>query len=887
MMPPRLAQRVLALVRSRRLEAELDDEVAAHLELAERDALAAGLSPEEARRDARRRFGNIGRIKEEHRDQRSARWIETLGKDMRYGVLLLRRDPVFAIVAISIMAIGIGANTAMFSLVDAVFLKPLPYPEAERIVWVLDAPSPDSRNGVSTLDFLDWKRLSRSFEALSAIRGLNVALTGEGDPVRLAGTLVSSDYFDVFGVKAAVGRTFLPTEDQPGANQVIVISYGTWQGRFGGDPNILNRDILLDGEPHRVVGILPPGSFDRETSAFWKPIVFAPDQRTRDYAWLGSIGRLRRGVTLEQAREDMRAVRASLAPVEPPRKKDWGIGVDRYDQQFVNDTLRQSIVVAFGAVVMVLLIASANIANLLLSKGIARRKEMAVRSALGATRGRLVSQVLTESLVLCLLGGTAGVGLAYLLVRAAAPVMASTLPPTAALTVDPRVVGFAAAVAIGVSLLVGLLPAVQLSSGKLSHTLNMASRGSSGRDGIRRAIVVAEVAISLVLICGAALMMKSLLKLQRVDPGVRVDNVITMSADLPFGTYPDAERAVQFIERVTERLQSIPGVDRAAVSTDVPLLGVRQGESLTVPGSPNSIGVRFKRVDPSYFATLDIPVLAGRGFTPRDRAGAPRVVIVNETLAGKVAQRLGLSNPAATIGRIIQLPTPKYENRGQSGTVEDVQIVGMIRNERVRDLDVPVPEVAYVSLLQAPRREIKLIVRTRSESASVMPAIREAVGQVDPRLPLGDIRSMADVKQLTLSGRTQPAWIIGAFAVMASLLAALGLYGVLSHAVNQRRREIGIRMALGAAKGDVLTHVMRSAAWMVCIGLAIGCAGAFALTRVMKSLLFEVSPLDPLSLTLAAGLMAAIGVIAALMPARRAAGVDPAIALRTTDLQGV
>jgi putative ABC transport system permease protein len=873
-------QRLLALVRTRRLEAELDNEVAAHLELAERDALAAGLSPEEARQDARRRFGNIGRIKEEHRDQRSARWIETLGKDMRYGVLLLRRDPVFAIVAISIMAIGIGANTAMFSVVDAALLKPLPYPEPERIVWVLDAPSPGARNGISTLDFLDWKRLNRSFEALSAVRGLNMALTGEGDPARLAGTLVSPDYFEVFGVKAAVGRTFLPTEDQPGANQVIVISHATWQGRFGGDPNILNRDVFLDGEPHRVVGILPAGSFDRERSAFWKPIVFAPEQRTRDYAWLGCVGRLRRGVTLEQAREDMRAVRASLAPLVPAFKKDWGIGVDRYDQDLVNDTLRQSIVVAFGAVVMVLLIASANIANLLLSRGVARRREMAVRGALGATRARLVLQVLSESLVLCLLGGAAGVGLAYLLVRAAAPVMASTLPPTAALSVDPRVVGFAAAVAVGVSLLVGLLPALQLSSGRLSQTLNLASRGVSGRDAVRRTIVVAEVAVSLVLICGAALMVKSLLKLQQVDPGVRIDNVITMSADLPFPAYPDAERAVQFIERVTERLRAIPGVEQAAVSTDLPLLGVRQGDAMTVPGSPNGISVRFKRVDPSYFTALDIPVIAGRGVTTRDRAGAPRVVVVNETLARRVAQRFGLSDPAAIIGRTVQLPTPKYENRGQSSKIEDVQIVGMIRNERVRDLDVPVQEVVYVALLQAPRRETKLIVRTRSDAASAMPAIREAVAQVDPRLPLGDIRSMAEVKQLTLAGHSEPAWIIGGFAFVAALLAALGLYGVLSHAVNQRRREIGIRMALGAAKRDVLAHVMRNAAWMVVVGLVLGCGGAIALTRVMKSLLFQVSPLDPLALTLAAGLMALVGAIAAFMPARRAAGVDPAIALR-------
>jgi predicted permease len=595
--PRLLVRRLLALLRTRRLETELDGEVRAHLELAERDALAAGLSPEDARRAARRSFGSIERIKEEHRDRRSARWIETLLKDFRYGLLLLRRDPGFAFVAISVMALGIGANTAMFSLMDAVLLKPLPYPEPERIVRVLEAPSPTSRNGISTLNFVDWKRLSTSFEALSATRGLNVALTGNGEPARLAGLLVSADYFNVFGVKAALGRRFLPGEDQPGASRVVVLSHATWQGRFGGDPALLNRDIMLDGEPHQVVGILPAGSVDRETAGFWKPLVFAPDQRTRGYHWLGAIGRLRRGVTLEQARQEMRAVSEGLAALQPTWKRDWRVAIDPFDQGLVSGTLRQSIFVAFGAVLMVLLIAAANIANLLLAKGVARRQEMAVRAALGASRGRLVAQVLTESLVLCLLGGLAGVGLAYLLIQAAVPLTALSLPPTASIALDPRVLGFAAFAAVAVSLVVGLLPSLQMSSGRLSHALNLATRGSSSREGVRRMIVIAEVAVSLILICGAVLMFKSLLKLQRVDAGVRIDNVITMSADLPLGTYPDPERASRFVEQVAERLQAIPGVEHAAVSTECRCSASGRATALrcpaltraSVPGSSASI----------------------------------------------------------------------------------------------------------------------------------------------------------------------------------------------------------------------------------------------------------------------------------------------------------
>jgi putative ABC transport system permease protein len=366
-----------------------------------------------------------------------------------------------------------------------------------------------------------------------------------------------------------------------------------------------------------------------------------------------------------------------------------------------------------------------------------------------------------------------------------------------------------------------------------------------------------------------------------VDAGVRIDNVITMSADLPLATYPDPERASRFVEQVVEQLQAIPGVERAAVSTDVPLLGVRQGDSVGVPGADGGVGARFKRVDPHYFAALDIPVRVGRSFTARDRAGAPRVAIVNEALAGRLAERFGIADPAQTVGRIVRLNSPMYENRGQTGKTEDVEIIGMIRNERVAQLDAPMHDVVYVALLQAPRREIKLIVRTRDDPSAAMPAIREAVRQIDPRLPLGDVRTMEQVKQLTLSAKTEPAWLIGAFAGIAALLAALGVYGVLSHSVNQRRREIGIRMALGAGAGDVLSHVLRNAAWMVLIGLAIGLAGALALTRVMKSLLFEVSALDPLAFVLAAVSMTLVGLVAALLPASRASRVDPVTALRS------
>ena len=876
----RLLARVMALFGANRLERELDDEVRAHLELAEHDARKRGLDPAEARREALRQFGGIDQMKEIHRDDRSVRWIENAIKDARYGLASLRRDPGFALVAIGVLALGIGANTAMFSVVDGVLFKPMPFPNPERIVRIWETPTPATSNSTTTRTFLELKDQSQSFEALSAESLSTATVPINGEPVRLNGRYVSWDHFAVFGVRPIIGRTFRPEEDQEGADRVVILSYAAWQRYFGGDERILDRDLLLDNEPHRVIGVLPAGAFDRhrarpldEPASFWRLNSFTPEEVAASSHWLNPVGRLKPGVTVEQAQGDVLGVRARIADQIPQWKKDWSVKVEPFDQLLVGDSLRQSIYLALGAVVLVLLIACANITNLLLARSNARAKEISLRAALGATRGRIAAQLLVESLVLATLGGAAGIGLAAALIAGAAPLIPG-LPFTSEITLNLRVLAFAATAGLAVSVLVGLLPAIRLSAGSTATALNNAPRGSSGaNDRARRAIVAAEVAVSVVLICGAALLFKSLERLQRVDVGARIDRVITMAIDLPYARYPDGHHLAAFYPVLIERLRAIAGVTDASISGDVPLEGTG-GENLRMPGRDERLLVRFKRADAGYFATLGIGVVAGRGFTPEDRVGTPYVTVINEALAAQLRDRFGVADP---VGQAVDLPALGF-GRDRRATMT---IVGVIRNERVqRDLRAPVDEIAYVPIAQAPRMQVKLSVHTVGDPTAAVPAIREAVRQIDPLLALADIRTLEDIWERSLSGLTEPVWLIGTFAAVAALLAALGLYGVVAHSVAQQRREIGIRMALGARSNDVLALVVRHVALTIFIGLAIGLSGALVFTRVTERLLFEVSPLDPFAFATAAVAMTLVAVVAALVPASRATRVDPTSALR-------
>lgn len=869
--------RLMALVRKRQLDAELEGEIAAHLELAERDALASGMSPEQARRAARTQFGGIESMKEEHRDRRSFRWLENVWRDVRYGVAGLGRDPGFTAIVVGVLALGIGANVAMFGLLDAVILKPLPFGNPDRIVRIWEAPRPGVSNATSAPDFLDWRRMSTAFEAMGAESPVSMALTGAGDPVRLDGRAVTADYFRVFDVGVRMGRTFLPRDGEPGNDSVIVLSNAAWETVFGADPGIVNRRVILDGQSHEVIGVLRPGAFDRsEETRFWKPLVIQQGQYKRGMHWLTVHGRLRPDLTPLQARDEMRRIAEALRDVTPSHKHTWLVEVEPIQKLLLGDHLRQSMYLMFGAVVLVLLIACANIANLLLAKGAARRKEMAIRTALGASRSRLGAQLLTETLVLAVLGGAAGWALASLLVSTATPFLAEMVPYTTTLDLDYRALAFAGAIVSLVVLLIGGLPAMQISAANIGSSLQQASRGSSGgHHRMRRSIVVAEVALSLVLVCGASLLFRSLLNLRAVETGVRIENVITMSLNLPLQAYPTPEAAAMFFESLRDRVIAVPGVSQAALSTHLPLHWIGNGEAIEVAGQEAPVKVRFKRVDAGYLDAFGIPLLKGRFITGRDRHGSPGVIAINEVLAARLAEVAGVRDP---VGLTVGLYCPVYGDK--RATTEQVEIVGVIRNERVAAPGAPHPAVVYVPLSQVPTDGVKLIVRSGIDSGSVVAGVREALRAVDPHLPVGEIATMREVRERTLAGASRPAWLIGIFAGIAALLAAIGLYGVISQTVNQRRREMGIRMALGARSRDVVRYVLRDASELVLIGLVIGSAGAFALTRLAESLLFGVSPLDPLAFLIACAAMASIGVLAGLLPARRAARLDPAVTLR-------
>ncbi|HEX2855560.1 MAG TPA: ABC transporter permease [Opitutaceae bacterium] len=805
-------------------------------------------------------------------------------QDLKFGCRTLFKNRGFTVVALATLALGIGGNAAIFSFVNGVLLKPLPYPEPERIVRVLEKPPGGGTNGISTLNYLDWARENTVFEAIAGQTGGNATLTGVDLPVQLKGARVSASFFDVFGIKAKMGRTFAPGEDANGKHHVVVLSHTLWQSQFGGDPGIVDRQIQLNGEAHTVIGVLPEGgAFERGSAQLWRPLAFTPENMTRNFHWFGAVARLKRGVTLEQARAQMDSIGKRIASDYPDIKKGWSVAVDSYGGGLVGDQLRRSLYVLLAAVAMVLLIGCVNLANLSLTRGLAREREVAIRASLGASRGRLIRQFLTESVLLSAIGGLLGLALGYAMIlglKLALPPF--SLPREATVAMDGRVLVFTLLLAVFTGVICGLFPALQATRLDLAHAVKQGGAGSGtsrARQGVRTALVVTEVALAFVLLTSAGLMLRSFARLQKVETGFDPTNVVTAGLPINDKQLPTAEALHAYLHRIEESIAAVPGVREVAFSSALPLRGWGYGMPFhradrEVPDRAARQGVFFKMVSPSYFRTLGITVIKGRGLTERDVKGSPPVTVINEAMAKKYFPG---EDP---IGKRLMIEEILYNKTGLGPDVP-WEIVGVIANERVDRLDAKNPSTGvYVTIQQSPQGGQALVVRAAMDPRPLQKSIRQAVLAVNKDQTLPDMKTLEQMKTESLGDNRLRSTLLAIFAVVALLLSAIGIYGVVSHGVEQRTREIGVRAALGATSGVILKLILRGGLTNVTLGLLIGIAGVFSLTGLLSSLLFGVGDRDPVTIAGVAGLLATIALLACYIPARRATKVNPIVALR-------
>ncbi len=876
-------------------EARIVRELAAQLEDCYREAVGRGLPEVDADALTQRQITDWGRLARDLRlaDQKHARprverltnRIENLAHpkrgflhmladiltDMRYATRQLVKAPGFTIVAVVTLALGIGATSAIFSVVNGVVLRPLPYPEPEGLIRVIETVPQYGRFAVAPANFLDWRQQNTVFERMAAYAAGTDTFIGNEGPERLPMTSVSWDLFELLGVAPALGRGFRQEEDAPQQNNTIVISHGMWQRRFGGDPGVLGRSVALSGTPVTVVGVMPADFyFPSRDSEFWRPIAFDPGKATRGGHFIGVIARLKPGVSTQQAAAEMKTIAERLAQQYPASNANESAEAIPLHELIVGP-IRPMLMTLLGAVAVVVLIACANVANLLLVRASVREKEIAIRAAMGAGRRRLVMQMLSESLVLALAGGSLGLLLAYLAIGPIQTLSAGSIPRVADVTLDRNVLAFAFLVSVGTGILFGLAPAWQASRASVGAVLKEGGRSSSGSGGrwVRSALLVAEVALSIVLLIGASLLLRSFARITSVDPGFNPENVLAFRVALPAVAYPQPHQQIAFYDRLLEKLGATSGVESAGMVQTLPIRGDYvlavsiQGRPPAKSGEEPSANHRV--VSPGYFKALGIPLLKGRSFTGRDAEKSPMVAVVDQAF---VSRHFPTEDP---IGRGIDIG---------NGTDGFYEIVGVVGDVHYGGLETAATPTMYVPFTQDPFSSMWLMVRTKGEPLQMSGAARQAVREIDASLPAFSMTPLETVISESVAQRRFSMLLLGLFALVALFLAAVGLYGVVAYTVSQRTQEIGLRMAIGAQPADVLRMVVGGGMKLAIIGVAIGIVAALSLATLVASMLFGVTPFDPASYAATAAILLAVAALACYIPARRAMGVDPLTALR-------
>lgn len=861
-----------SLFRRRKVEQELDEELQDHLASLREEYVAAGMSAEEAHYAALRQMGGVDQVKEECRDRRGGHLIETLLQDVRYAIRLLRKSPGFASITVLTLALGIGANTAVFSFLDAFMGHSLPYRQPERLVMVAYGG-----HEISPANFADLASRNRSFESIAAVGFWNVNLGNVPAPERLMGFKVSPNFFDTLGVLPAMGRSFREDEAREGKQFEVVVSNAFWKGQLGGDPGALGKELRLNGDAYTVIGVMSPDFTFYRGADLWAPLAMSPQTAaTRDSNYLIAAGRLSHGMSLAAAQQDIARVAAAITREYPEHHGNLDIRLVSMAEA-AGDFIRPVILMLLGAIGMVLLIACANIGNLLLTRASARRKEMALRAALGASRSRIVRQSLVESAVIAFLGTAVGMLLGQWLLRT----LIRMIPPGAffrfpefqRVTINEWVLGFTAMVGVGAGIIFGLAPALQSSSPQLGPALKegVGACPANGRR-LRTALVIGEVALSVVLLAGAGLFLRSFLRLLQVDPGFDPSNVLTMQLNLSARRYPTPEQRAEFFRQLSDKLAALPGVDSAGAISDLPLGGSNSTSGIQLEGQAvenrgEGLPIRFRVITPGYLETLRIPVVAGRDFARYDTSGQMRVALINLTAARRYWPG------QAPVGKHFRFTDPDM-------TRDWWTVVGVVADNKQDSLGLATDPGLFLPYAQAPLASMAIVVRTRNTPESLISTARNRVTSLDPEQPVFQIATLQEVVARSTMMQRVAAIGVLALAAFALLLAAGGVYGVISYGVSQRTREIGIRMAIGGQARDVVRLVLRQGLRLLLIGAAVGLAGALAVARAFAPMLFEVKPYDPITFVMLAAILGLVGLVASYLPARRATKVDPMVALR-------